>query len=51
MDEPREDFVLDPEAEASIDQIADGLRTYLRLLLKGMTTETSEGRGNVADRE
>jgi hypothetical protein len=51
MNDPGEDFVLDPEAEASIDQIADGLRKYLRLLLKGMTTETSGGRGNVSDRE
>ena len=50
MDEPREGHVLDPEAEASIDQIADGLRTYLRLLLKGMTT-SNEGRSDVADRE
>jgi hypothetical protein len=51
MDEPREDFILDPEAEASIDQIADGLRKYLRLLLKGMTTETNEGGRNVSDRD
>jgi hypothetical protein len=34
MAKPKKDFVLDPEVEASIDQIADGLRTYLRLLLK-----------------
>lgn len=34
MAESREDLPLDPEAEESIRQIADGLRRYLRLLLK-----------------
>jgi hypothetical protein len=51
MNDTGEDFVLDPEAEASIEKIADGLRKYLRLLLKGMTTETNEGGRNVSDRE
>jgi hypothetical protein len=33
MSKPKEKYVLDPEAEASIEQIAEGLRRYLRLLL------------------
>jgi hypothetical protein len=33
MRKPKEKYALDPEAEASIEQIAEGLRRYLRILL------------------
>jgi hypothetical protein len=34
MVKPAEETLLDPEAEASIDQITQGLGQYLRLLLR-----------------
>jgi hypothetical protein len=38
MAKPKEDAYLDPEAKKSIDQIVDGLRRYLLLLVKNRTT-------------
>jgi hypothetical protein len=38
MAKRKDDFVLDPEAKESIDQIVEGLRRYLVLLVKDKTT-------------
>jgi len=34
MTKPEGELTLDPEAEASIEQIAEGLRRYLTILLR-----------------